>query len=71
MPQETSKPKHCPGFEGLRNLSSFVCKCPECGKELEIFSDEFNRAHNCPRCRKPIDFSRCSLEAKGQDVSPR
>jgi len=65
MPQETSKPGRCPGFEGLRNLSSFVCKCPGCDKELEIFSDGLNRPHTCAGCGKPIDFSRCDLEARG------
>ena len=39
MPQLTT-PNHCPGFERLRNLSVFECKCPECGQPKEIFSDE-------------------------------
>jgi hypothetical protein len=38
--------QHCPGFEQLRNLESFICKCPVCGEELEFFSDELNRKHN-------------------------
>lgn len=71
MPQENSKPRHCPGFEKFRNLSSFVCKCLECGKELEIFSDEFDRPHTCKECGKPIDFTRCGLDAKGGDPSAR
>jgi hypothetical protein len=41
-------PQHCPGFEQIRNLKSFVCKCPNCGKEKEIFSDEFDQKHRCP-----------------------
>ena len=52
-------PKHCPGFEQVRNLTSFTCKCPECGKEKEIFSDEFDKKHKCPWCGKEIDFTRC------------
>lgn len=71
MPQAMSTPTHCPGFQGLRNLSSFVCKCPECGKEKEIFSDEFNRPHTCSGCGKPIDFTRCSIDAAAGDKSPR
>jgi hypothetical protein len=35
--------KHCPGFEQFKDLTSFVCKCPGCGKEVEIFSDEFDK----------------------------
>lgn len=57
-----STPVHCPGWESLKTLSSFVCKCPECGKEKEIFSDEFNKAHVCAGCKKPIDFSKCTVE---------
>ena len=55
-------PQHCPGFANWKSLKSFVCKCPECGQEKEIFSDEFDRAHNCSSCGKEIDFSQCRLE---------
>jgi predicted RNA-binding Zn-ribbon protein involved in translation (DUF1610 family) len=60
-----STPRHCPGFEGLKGLSAFTCKCPECGNEIEIFSDEFDRSHTCRKCKSPVDFSKCSLEASG------
>lgn len=55
-------PQHCPGFEDLRSLKSFTCKCPSCGQDKEIFSDEFNRAHKCSKCGKDIDFTQCTLE---------
>ena len=64
-------PVHCPGFQELRNLSSFVCACPECGKEKEIFSDEFNRPHTCAACGKPIDFTKCTIEGSAGDSGPR
>ncbi len=57
-----STPTHCPGFEANKDLASFSCKCPSCGKEIEIFSDEFDREHKCKGCGKPIDFTQCSLE---------
>ncbi len=63
-------PAHCPGWESFKNLSSFVCKCPDCGKEKEIFSDEFGKAHVCPGCNKEIDFSRCTMEAFGGKSNP-
>ncbi len=66
-----STPAHCPGYENFKNLSSFVCKCPECGKEKEIFSDEFGKSHACAGCGKPIDFSKCSLEGSGGVTAPR
>ncbi|MBW2608941.1 MAG: hypothetical protein JRC68_01180 [Deltaproteobacteria bacterium] len=59
----TTTPQHCPGFESNKNLKSFICNCPECGKEKEIFSDEFDRAHKCDGCGKEIDFTQCRLDA--------
>lgn len=64
-------PQHCPGFEQFKGLQSFTCKCPECGKEKEVFSDEFNRQHTCAQCGKPIDFTKCSLDAGGGKSDPR
>lgn len=57
-------PQHCPGFNDIKNLKSFVCKCPNCGKEKEIFSDEFNRPHKCAGCNEEIDFTKCTLDAE-------
>ena len=54
-------PQHCPGFEQYKNLKSFMCKCPECEEEVEIFSDEFDKTHICKACGKQIDFSQCTL----------
>jgi hypothetical protein len=58
-----SNPTHCPGFEQFKSLKSFTCKCPACGAEKEIFSDEFDKPHVCAKCKAPIDFSKCSPEA--------
>lgn len=41
----------CPGLSGQR-LSSTILPCPECGGEVEIFSDESKA--RCPRCRTPV-----------------
>jgi uncharacterized protein (DUF983 family) len=71
MPQNMTTPAHCPGFQELRNLSSFTCKCPQCGKENEIFSDEFDKSHTCSGCGQPVDFTKCTIEASGGDESPR
>lgn len=57
-------PQHCPGFESYRHLQSFTCKCPNCGAEKEIFSDEFGKAHHCDSCKQPIDFTQCKLEGE-------
>ena len=62
---------HCPGFESFKDLESFICKCSNCGTEVEIFSDEFDREHTCKDCNKKIDFSQCRYDAGGLDNSPR
>jgi uncharacterized protein (DUF983 family) len=67
----SSTPQHCPGFESFRNLQSFSCKCPECGTEKEIFSDEFDKTHKCDDCGKEIDFTQCQLEGNAKSGSPR
>jgi len=59
-----TKPIHCPGFANFKHLKSFSCKCPGCGQEKEIFSDEFDRAHVCEGCGKEIDFTQCTLEGQ-------
>lgn len=57
-------PQHCPGFQSFKTLKSFTCKCPNCGQEEEIFSDEFDRAHVCRGCHQEIDFTQCKLEGE-------
>ncbi len=57
-----STPQHCPGFEQAKNLKAFTCKCPNCKKEKEIFSDEFDKEHTCSGCGEKIDFTQCTLE---------
>lgn len=64
-------PAHCPGFEDFKNLTAFVCRCPNCGKENEIFSDEFNKPRQCPGCNTQIDFSKCSIEGSAGRNAPR
>lgn len=57
-----STPQHCPGFQQHKNLKSFICKCPKCKVEVEIFSDEFNKEHVCKKCGVKIDFTACTLD---------
>jgi hypothetical protein len=56
-------PQHCPGFEPFKSLKSFLCKCPDCGAEQEIFSDEFNQPRSCGKCQQLIDFKQCEFYA--------
>ncbi|UCF83498.1 MAG: hypothetical protein JSV50_20390 [Desulfobacteraceae bacterium] len=64
-------PQHCPGWEQFKDLKAFTCKCPRCGKEKEIFSDEFDREHTCKGCGEKIDFTQCSIEAEGKSKGIR
>ena len=57
-------PQHCPGYEQFKNLKSFECKCPHCGREKEIFSDEFEKEHTCAGCGQRIDFTKCCIDAE-------
>lgn len=43
--------EHCPG---KKHATAAFFKCPECGGQIEIWSDE--DAGTCPNCNK--DFSR-------------
>ena len=45
--------QHCPGFESHKHLQSFICNCPACGAQKEIFSDEFDKEHLCDKCKQP------------------
>ena len=63
-------PQHCPGYANFKSLKSFSCKCPECGQEKEIFSDEFDRAHKCSACGNEIDFTQCKLEGEATSSTP-
>lgn len=65
-----SIPRHCPGFQELRNLKSFTCQCNHCGEPLEIFSDEFDRPHYCAGCGQQIDFAQCVLEGAAGTSEP-
>ena len=55
-------PAHCPGFEANKSLSSFKCKCPSCGAEKEIFSDEFDRPHTCRTVNSRLTFHNVVLK---------
>ncbi len=41
----------CPGQDS-RNLKVEVHKCPSCGAEVELFSDELRI--RCPKCKKYV-----------------
>ncbi|MEE4166646.1 MAG: hypothetical protein V2I35_11655 [Desulfocapsaceae bacterium] len=54
--------QHCPGFESNKALSAVKIKCPDCGKEMEIFSDEIDKKIKCPDCGALLDPRKCSVE---------
>ena len=52
-----SDPQHCPGFESNKSLSEVKVKCPKCGSEQEIFSDEVGKQVKCTSCQALFDSS--------------
>ena len=68
-------PKWCPGSMLLRQPKPELFKCPDCGAEVEIWSDEATRP--CPSCGKNVfrigggqsclDWCRLAKECVGED----
>ena len=42
----------CPG-QDFRNLTISIHICPQCGKEVEMFSDEMKT--KCPQCKTVVE----------------
>ena len=42
-----------------RNVTPVECRCPECGHEVELFSDELDTT--CPQCGKDVTMEVCGL----------
>lgn len=40
-----------------RYVRVITCKCPGCGAELEMFSDELKAS--CPKCGKEVTVQEC------------
>ena len=53
--------QHCPGFESNKSLAEVKVKCPECGKEFEVFSDEIEKKAKCPECGASVDAKTCQV----------
>ena len=52
--------QHCPGFESNKKLSAVELKCPDCGKKIEVFSDELEKQIKCPACGASVDPKVCA-----------
>jgi DNA-directed RNA polymerase subunit RPC12/RpoP len=61
MQSEQDRPLKGCAVEG-RNVRPIECRCPECGYEVELFSDELNTT--CPQCGKEVAMEVCELGAK-------
>jgi DNA-directed RNA polymerase subunit RPC12/RpoP len=50
----------CPGAENIRTPIPEYIECPNCGKEVEIFSDELKaRCYNCKKIVYKENTSSC------------
>ena len=45
-------PNKCPGQDS-RHLTVSLHPCPQCGKKVEMFSDEMRV--RCPHCKAPVE----------------
>jgi ribosomal protein S27E len=54
--------QHCPGFESNKTLNEVKVKCPECGKEWDIFSDEVDKKTKCAACGAVVDPKTCRVK---------
>ncbi|SHO49548.1 hydrogenase maturation nickel metallochaperone HypA [Desulfopila aestuarii] len=52
--------QHCPGFEANKSLNEVKLKCPDCGKEFDVFSDELDKTIKCPACSSKVDPKTCT-----------
>ncbi len=53
--------QHCPGFESNKTLSEVKVKCPECGNEWAVFSDELEKKVKCSACKASFDAKACKV----------
>jgi DNA-directed RNA polymerase subunit RPC12/RpoP len=44
--------RHCPGSSQLKNPTPETIKCPKCGVDVEIWTDELKA--RCPECREMV-----------------
>jgi Zn finger protein HypA/HybF involved in hydrogenase expression len=58
MQEKQDRPLKGCAVEG-RNVTPVECRCPECGHELEMFSDELDTT--CPQCGKAVTMEVCEL----------
>lgn len=40
-------PEHCPGAANLRTPTLAIKKCPQCGEEVELFSNDISVKCSC------------------------
>jgi ribosomal protein S27E len=58
----TEQKQHCPGFEANKSLTEVKVKCPACGKQADIFSDEVGKVVKCSSCGASMDTSKCQVK---------
>jgi len=64
----------CPGASNIRSPTIEIKKCPECGEEVEIFTDEFRA--KCEKCgftvfndiQSCIQWCKYAKDCVGEDV---
>ncbi len=66
---------NCPGSEKFKQPAADMVKCPNCGEEVEIWSDEAKAI--CPKCKGAVarlenqsclDWCKFARECVGSDI---
>ena len=63
----TVTPLHCPGLQANKNLSSFICKCPNCGKDVTAGWNT-DDSLVCPDCKDKISEEQKTILGKRLDL---
>ncbi len=48
-------------FTNNNEIQPYICVCPECGNENEIFMGEFKNRQICVSCGCKIEFLKCAI----------
>jgi endogenous inhibitor of DNA gyrase (YacG/DUF329 family) len=67
----------CPGTQKFKQPQPEEIKCPLCGREVEIWTDEFQV--ECPKCKKQfsrggqscLDWCKGARECVGEEIYAR
>ena len=52
-----AKPKRHLNKEQMRAQDCYICICPMCDFRFDIYTDELEKPHDCPKCGAKLECS--------------